>query len=90
MKKKPGFTVRSVCGEQFLIAEGMENIDFSNLISLNDTSAYLWGALKDGEEFTADDLVRLLLAEYDVSEAEARADVLALVDDMRKFDVVTD
>ena len=50
MKKKPGFALRSVCGEQFLIAEGLSNIDFSKLIALNESSAYLWNAIDDGEE----------------------------------------
>lgn len=88
MKKKPGFTLRSLCGEQFLIAEGMENIDFSNLIALNDTSAFLWNAVAEGEEFTADTLTALLCAEYEVSEAEARADVEALIADMKKAGII--
>ena len=42
MKTKPGFTLRDICGEYIIVAEGLENIDFSNIISLNESSAYLW------------------------------------------------
>ena len=42
MRKKPGFNLRDVCGEQIVVAEGKENIDFSNIISMNETSAFLW------------------------------------------------
>ena len=42
MKAKPGFNIRKVCGENIIVAEGKENIDFSNIISMNESSAYLW------------------------------------------------
>ena len=42
MKAKNGFNLRTVCGENILVAEGEENIDFSNIISMNESSAYLW------------------------------------------------
>ena len=32
MKAKPGFNLRNVCGEQIIVAEGKENIDFSNIL----------------------------------------------------------
>ena len=28
MKKKPGFNLRTICGERIIVAEGKENIDF--------------------------------------------------------------
>ena len=82
MKKKPGFALRSVCGENFLIAQGVQNIDFSKLIALNETSTYLWNAIGQDEDFTIDKLVKLLLDEYEVSEEQARNDVEALCKSM--------
>ena len=38
MKKKSGFTLRDVCGEHVMVAEGKETIGFSNIISMNDKS----------------------------------------------------
>lgn len=78
MKKKPGFVLRSVCGEQFLIAEGEENIDFSNLVSLNETSAFLWNAIDEEQEFTVDELADILLSKYEVSRDTAREDIESL------------
>ncbi len=77
MKAKTGFNLRNVCGEQVIVAEGRENIDFSNIISMNETSAYLWNAIQD-KDFTVDDLVELLMQEYDVDEQTARKDAQAL------------
>lgn len=45
MKAKNGFNLRTVCGENILVAEGEENIDFSNIISMNESSAYLWNSI---------------------------------------------
>lgn len=77
MKAKTGFNLRNVCGEQVIVAEGRENIDFSNIISMNETSAYLWNAIQS-RDFTVDDLVKLLTQEYDVDEQTARKDAQAL------------
>lgn len=76
MKAKIGFNLRNICGEQVIVAEGKENIDFSNIISMNDASAYLWNAIQ-GKDFTVDDLVELLTQEYDVDEQTARKDAQA-------------
>ena len=46
MKAKNGFNLRTVCGENILVAEGEENIDFSNIISMNESSAYLWNSIQ--------------------------------------------
>lgn len=79
MKAKPGFNLRVVCGENIIVAEGEENIDFSNIISMNESSAYLWQNIQ-GKEFTHEDLVGLLTLEYEVDEATALKDVKALTE----------
>lgn len=79
MKAKPGFNLRVVCGENIIVAEGEENIDFSNIISMNESSAYLWQNIQ-GKEFTPEDLVGLLTQEYEVDEATALKDVKALTE----------
>jgi len=79
MKAKLGFNLRVVCGENIIVAEGEENIDFSNIISMNESSAYLWQNIQ-GKEFTHEDLVGLLTQEYEVDEATALKDVKALTE----------
>ena len=51
MKAKQGFKLRNICGEYIIVAEGESNIDFSNIISMNETSAYLWENIQ-GKEFS--------------------------------------
>lgn len=79
MKAKSGFNLRVVCGENIIVAEGEENIDFSNIISMNESSAYLWRNLQ-GKEFSHKDMVKLLTDEYEVDEATALKDVKALTE----------
>ena len=78
MKQKKGFKLRNVCGEHVVVAEGIENIDFSKIISMNESAAYLWKKIQ-GTEFDIDILAKLLLEEYDVDEATARNDAQALI-----------
>ena len=78
MKAKKGFNLRTVCGEQIIVAEGEENIDFCNIISMNESSAYLWKKIQD-KEFSEDDLVKLLIEEYEVDEVTAKSDISSLV-----------
>ena len=74
MKTKRGFHLRDICGESVIVAEGVENIDFSKIISMNESAAYLWKKVEELPSFTADDLTRLLCEEYEVDEATAQAD----------------
>ena len=73
MKIKKGFELRNVCGEHVVIATGIENVDFSKMISLNESAAYLWKAVEE-KEFDAPLLADLLQQEYEVDAATALAD----------------
>ncbi len=78
MKIKDGFELREVCGEKVILACGMNNIDFSKIISLNETAAFLWTVAIE-QEFTEDMLVKALLEEYEVDDETARRDVANVV-----------
>ncbi len=69
-----GLVLRTLCGEHIVTGEGLARVDFSRVVSLNATAAYLWEQV-EGKVFTPDDLVALLTARYDVDEARAREDV---------------
>lgn len=93
MKAKTGFALREICGEQIMVAEGKENIDYTNVISMNDTSAFLWKQVS-GKEFTIDDLVKLLVDNYQNEDESpldpqaVRADVEALVQKWIEAEIV--
>ena len=87
MKIKKGFEMRDVCGEKVIIAQGLENLDFSKLINLNDSAAYLWNALVD-QDFTAQDMADKLCEEYEVSKEQALTDCEALLKEWKEQGLV--
>lgn len=74
MKVKEGFELQNVCGEHIIIPAGIENVDYSQIISLNPTAAFLWEKAVAMGTFTIDNMVDALLNEYEVEEKVARED----------------
>ena len=73
MKIKDGFVLREMCGENIVAAEGIENINFNKLISLNESAAYLWRELI-GKEFTTEVMAELLIVRYGIDKELAMTD----------------
>lgn len=78
MKLKQNFELREICGEHVVIPCGIENVNFDSIIHLNETGAFLWRQAEKGE-FSVESLTTALLAEYEVGEDTAKADVAAFV-----------
>ncbi len=89
MKIKDGFILRSICGEYIVVGEGLAQVNFNKMLSMNESAAYLWKEIT-GKEFTREDLVQLLLDQYEVSKEQAAADVDKLVDTWIKEGVVVE
>lgn len=80
MKIKEGFELMEMCGENVIISHGRENINFTKVITLNESAADIWNALY-GREFTLEDAVAVIMENYEVDEATAKADCKKLLDD---------
>lgn len=83
MRIKPGFELRSICGEHIIIAHGLDNIDFTKVITLNESAADVWYAVVD-KDFTLEDMTNALLENYDVDEEQARNDAGQLLESWRE------
>lgn len=90
MRAKQGFNLRRVCGENIIVAEGKENIDFCNIIGMNDSAGYLWTKVQDGREFTIGDMTSWLTDEYEVDEATASADAKAVAQQWLNAGIIDD
>ena len=88
MKIKEGFEIQNVCGEYIIVPAGAENVDYSKIISLNETAAYLWENIVTKDSFTIDDMTALLLAEYEVEENVAREDCEMIVECWKEMQLV--
>ena len=87
MRIKKGFELRDVCGEKVIVASGLENIDFSKIISLNESAAYLWEKLQ-GADFSVQDAADRLTEAYDVSPEIALTDAGELLARWRELGIV--
>ncbi len=79
MKIKDGFVLRNIGDNYMVVGEGLAQINFNKIISLNTTAAFLWKAVQ-GKDFDAQTLKGLLIGEYDVDEGTALKDANALME----------
>ena len=85
MKIKEGFKLRNICDTNVIVAQGLENINFSKIINLNDSAAWLWQQV-ESREFS----VGLLMEHYEVDEDTARQDAKDLVDSWLEAGIVSE
>lgn len=74
MKKKAGFDLHEI-GDTFMITADGSHIDFTQVINLNETAAFIWNQCPAGVDVDAKDLVGALMDEYEVDEDLATKDV---------------
>lgn len=86
MKVKEGFILRAMGDNHLVVPVGALTVDFRCIITLNDTGAYLWQQLL--QERSEEELVQLLLDEYDVTAQRAAEDVSAFIDQLKKADLL--
>jgi hypothetical protein len=83
MKIKDGFELKDICGENIIISHGKENINFTKIITLNESAALIWKEVV-GKDFSIEDMVRIITNEYDVDEVTARKDCENIASDWQK------
>lgn len=81
MKINPSLKLKDVGGEHLILLPASGSSELVSVLSINDTSKYLWENLA-GKEFEIADAVALLLAEYEVEEAVAKSDASAWVNQL--------
>lgn len=89
MKIKEGFEIVDLCGDHVIVATGLQNIDFSKVISLNESATLMWKAIL-GKEFTVEDMVKALTDEYDVEDAVALADAGKILEEWKEIGLIDD
>ena len=82
MKKKDGLVLRDVCGEKVIVAEGLGAGDFGNMLSLNETAAWLWEHSDENSDINS--LAEAMCNEYDVEPEVAKRDIEAVINEWIK------
>jgi len=79
--------LRKVCGECVISAEGLNQVDFSKLISLNSTAEFLLEKLWE-KDFTPEMMADILCDEYDVTKEKALEDSKNLCDQLCEVGII--
>ena len=88
MKIKKGFILRTVCGENVIVGEGLDAINFGRMLCLNETAAWLWKQALEQGDFTAQSLANALCTEYEVTPEQALNDVKETINQWTELKVV--
>lgn len=82
MKIHPGYMLRQVMDVYAIIGIGREAYNPNQIMSVNETGAFLWHLLENGAE--RQELVDALLREYETDEQTAAKDVDAFLGQLRE------
>lgn len=87
MRIKEGFVVRSLAGEHIVTGEGIEQVNFNKLLSLNSSALYLWNAL-EGKTFDESTVATLLEDKYGISSQLAAEDAAQFIASLNSAGVI--
>ena len=77
MKRKDGFIVRQIAGQNVAVAVGARSKTFHGMIKLNDSALFIWNLLE--KDTTLDEMVEAMLAEYEIDRDTACSAVEKIV-----------
>ena len=86
MKIKSDFLLKKIAGNYVVVPVRKRAVDFSGIIKLNETGAFLWDYLEKGAE--KEELVNALLDEYDVDEATASNNIDKFIVRLKEADLL--
>jgi len=86
LKIKDGFIIKQVVDSYVVVPVGENLVDFSAMISLNETGAFLWNNME--YDITVDELAEKLCAEYGIDKDTALADTEEFIARLETQDIL--
>lgn len=86
MQIKKELIKREIGGDCFLIPTGKTVYDNNGMFILTELGAFLWDLLPEAQ--SPEDLVKAVLAEYEVEEATARADIEQFLKKLQNMEIL--
>ena len=84
MKINPDYRLRTVGGKSIIVSENCRNLE--GILTLNETAEFIWKKIEAGAE--AEDIVRSLADECNVSQEEISGEVLDFIDKLKKTKII--
>ncbi len=82
MKIKDGFITRKVGDKIVAITVGEHTKDFNGMITLNDTGHFIWKCLE--KDTDKESIANEVIKEYDISTADAMAEIDKFIAELEK------
>ena len=86
MKIVEGYILKNIADSYVVVPIGSRSVDFSSIISVNDTGAFIWKQLET--ETTPEKILQNMLEQYDVSEEQAKADIAAFIEKLQEAELL--
>ena len=86
MKRKGELILREIAGEHILVPVGATALRIQGMINLTESGVLIWEKLS--EECTEQELVDLLLEQYDIDRDTAQADVAGFLNQLRGLEML--
>lgn len=86
MKIKEGFMLRNVAETNVVVAVGKATLDFSGLITLNASGAFLWSLMQN--DITLDEMAKKICEVYEVDFETAKADINDFTDKLKGAGII--
>ncbi len=74
MKIRKELNIQKVGGENVILLQGRHGLDTTKIVSLNETSLWLWNRFADEPDFTVEQVAAALVEEYEIDTKEAAKD----------------
>lgn len=86
MNIKYEFAVREIMGDYILVPIGQSALAFAGMVTTTEVGAFLWKHLPSAQD--EEELVELLLNEYDVDRETASADTAEFLQKLREMGIL--
>lgn len=88
LSHSPSIVTRKTGNEYVLVPIANNIADMHSVFTLNETGAFIWEQI-NGER-SVEEIITVLISEYDIDNENAVKDVFSFIDDMNKYLVVSE
>ena len=86
MKVNSDFVMRNIAGENILVPTGEAAEKFNGMITMNEVAAFMWQYIDEVE--SKEDLVKMVLNEFEVDEETATRDVENFINELSSINMI--
>ena len=87
MKIDNNYKLRDIAGECIVVNQGTEQVSMTRIISLNESARTLYEALQ-GKDFETEDVAKVLIDTYQISQEQAMTDAAKWISGLQKCGII--